>query len=259
MLTFPRYKFMRKYTTDVFYIMRRKKASRIRSFFLEVYKERLKKRYVRVFVKKKRKYKARFRRLKRILRLNRRYGFFEYGSAPRRYDQESRTLSFYGYWLAQYKLFTNFYNNLSIRVLKRLWLKASTGRVVIFNYFLTLLESRIDSLIIRLNWVDSKHIVRQLLRKKVFLVNNYPIVYTNYIVSNFECLTINTPNKKNLFDSFFQRVKKKYFFYRPPFFLEVNHKTLSCLIIQKFVSRTHVKYPFKFKCESLLYIGYSTR
>lgn len=32
-------------------------------------------------------------------------------------------------------------------------LKASTGRVVIFNYFLTLLESRVDSLIIRLNWL----------------------------------------------------------------------------------------------------------
>lgn len=250
---------MRKYTVDAFCIMRRKKASKMRAFFLEVYKERLKKRFVTRFIRKRRKYITYIKSLKRLLRLNRRFGFFEYGSAPRMYDRESKMLSFYGYWLTQYKLFTNFYNNLTIRVLKRLWLKASTGRVVIFNYFLSLLESRIDSLIIRLNWVGSKHIIRQLLRKKVFLVNNYPIVYTNYLVSNFECLTINLEKKKTLFDDLFKRIKKKHFFYRPPFFLEVNNKTMSCLIIQKFVHRDYVKYPFKFKCEALLYLSYSKR
>lgn len=31
-------------------------------------------------------------------------------------------------------------------------IRAKTGRIVLFNFFLTLLESRIDSLLIRLNW-----------------------------------------------------------------------------------------------------------
>lgn len=79
--------------------------------------------------------------------------------------------------------------------------------------------------------------IRQLLRKRLFLVNDYPVVYTNYLVSNFECLTIDMKKKKFFFDSFFSRIKDKHFFYRPPFFLEVNHKTMSCLIIQKFVHR----------------------
>ena len=47
---------MRKYTVDAFCIMRRKKASKMRAFFLEVYKERLKKRFVTRFIRKKRKY-----------------------------------------------------------------------------------------------------------------------------------------------------------------------------------------------------------
>lgn len=250
---------MRKFTVDVFCLMRKKKASKIRAFFLEVYKERLKKRFVRSFIKKKRRYTGYIRSLRRLLRLNRRFGFFDYGSAPKLYDRESKMLSFYGYWLTQYKLFTNFYNNLTIRVLKKLWLKSSTGRVVIFNYFLTLLESRIDSLIIRLNWVKSKHMIRQLLRKKWFLVNDFPIVYTNYLLSNFECLTVDITKKTEYFNDLLKRIKLKHFFYRPPFFLEVNHKTLSCLIIQKFVCRDYMKYPFKFKSEAMLYISYAKR
>lgn len=79
--------------------------------------------------------------------------------------------------------------------------------------------------------------IRQLLRKKWFLVNDFPIVYTNYLLSNFECLTVDITKKTEYFNDLLKRIKLKHFFYRPPFFLEVNHKTLSCLIIQKFVCR----------------------
>lgn len=250
---------MRKYTVDVFNLVRYKKRSKIRSFFLEVYKERLKYRLTNKIKSKKRKYLKFLKSVKRTLRLNRRYGFFEYGAATRIFDKESKSVSFHGYWLAQYKLFTNFYNNLTIRVLKRLWSKASTGRLVIFNYFLTLLESRIDSLLIRLNWVRSKHMIRQLLRKKWFLVNDSPVTFTNFILTNFECLTIFTEKKREIFTQLKERIKYKNFFFKPPFYLEVSHRTFSCLIIQKFVKRNYVKYPFKFKSEALLYISFSKR
>ena len=65
-----------------------------------------------------------------------------------------------------------------------------------FNFFLTLLESRIDSLLIRLNWVHSKHMIRQMLRKKWFLVNDVSVLYPNYILSNFEFLTVHEKKKK---------------------------------------------------------------
>jgi len=259
MLTFSRYKFMRKYTIDVFNIMKRKKTSKIRVFFLQVYKERLKRRFINKSLLKKRKYYRYFKNLKRTLRLNKRYGFFEHGAAPRTLDKENKPLSFHGYWLTQYKLFTNFYNNLKMSVLKRLWLKASTGRVVIFNYFLTLLESRIDSMLIRLNWVPSKHMIRSALRRKWFLVNQHPVIFTNFLLTNFECLTVVNSKKFEIFKDLQKRVQQKFFFYKPPFYLEVNHKTLSCLIIQKFVKRGFVKYPFKFKSEALVYISYAKR
>lgn len=85
--------------------------------------------------------------------------------------------------------------------------------------------------------VYSKHMIRSLLRKKLFLVNDYPIIYTNFILTNFECLTIRNSEKKKTFEDVRKRLASGSFFYRPPYYLEVNHKTFSCLIIQKFVER----------------------
>lgn len=79
--------------------------------------------------------------------------------------------------------------------------------------------------------------IRQLLRKKLFLVNDFPITFTNYILTNFECLTLYGEYKRNIYKKLQESVKFKKFFYRPPFYLEVNHKTFSCLVIQKFVKR----------------------
>lgn len=79
--------------------MRRKKASKIRAFFLEVYKERLKRRFI-FHIPENIVIRNLCKKFKRLLRLNRRFGFFEYGSAPKMYDKESKMLSFYGYWLS---------------------------------------------------------------------------------------------------------------------------------------------------------------
>jgi hypothetical protein len=79
--------------------------------------------------------------------------------------------------------------------------------------------------------------IRQLLRKKWFLVNDSPVTFTNFILTNFECLTIFTEKKREIFTQLKERIKYKNFFFKPPFYLEVSHRTFSCLIIQKFVKR----------------------
>jgi len=194
-----------------------------------------------------------------VIRLRTRFGFFIFANAQKQLDQANRRLSFYGYWLTQFKLFSNFYNNLTLNVLKKILKRATRGRIVMFNFFLTLLESRIDSLLIRLNWVHSKHMIRQMLRKKWFLVNDVSVLYPNYILSNFEFLTVHEKKKEILYKELIKRVRLHHFFYKPPFFLETNHRSLTCLIIQQFVKRHFVKYPFSFKSDALLYISYAKR
>jgi ribosomal protein S4 len=116
-------------------------------------------------------------------------------------------------------------------------LKACSARIVTLNHFLTLLESRIDSLLIRLNWVYSKHMIRQILRKRWFLVNGMSVTYPNYVLTNFDCLSVDDLKKKEIFEYLEHRLEKKDFFYRPPFYLEVNYKTLTCFIIRKLFLR----------------------
>lgn len=89
--------------------------------------------------------------------------------------------------------------------------------------------------------------IRSLLRKKLFLVNDYPIIYTNFILTNFECLTIKNIEKKKMFEELRKRLAIGSFFYRPPYYLEVNHKTFSCLVIQKFVERGMLNTPLSLK------------
>jgi len=259
MLTFPKYKIMRKYTVDVFSIIRRKRNSKLFDLFRKAYKERFKRRFTSNLVKNKTQYFNYLKNIRKTIKLGRRFGFFEYATASPIYDKESVLLSFYGYWLSQYKLFTNFYNNLSINVLKRLWNKACSSRISTFNCFLFLLESRIDSIIIRMNWIHSKHMVRQALRKMWFLVNGYPVYYTNHILSNFSYVTPHKDKMKYTFDILKHRLQKKQFFYKPPYFLEINYKILTCLVVQNLVKKTFVKYPFSFSSDSLRYLSYSKR
>ena len=117
-------------------------------------------------------------------------------------------------------------------------IKASSARVTTFNHFLILLESRIDSLLIRLNWVYSKHVIRQILRYKWFLVNDIAVTFPNYILSNFDYLSIEDNQKLKIYELLINKIKKKNFFYKPPLYLEVNYNTLTCFIIRKFLSRT---------------------
>lgn len=251
---------MRKFTIDVFNLLRRRRSkTRVTKFFISVYKERLKKRLTLHYSMKNRRRFIRLKRLRKALGLNKYYGFFEYSTAPMYLDKEQHKLSFHGYWLWQYKLFTNFYNNVSIRVFRRLFVRARKARVVLFNHFLTLLESRIDSLLIRLNWVYSKHQIRQLLRQKWFLVNGARIMYTNYLLSGFQCLSVRSRYKKQIFEKMFHRIRKRLFFHRTPYYLEVNFRTLTCILIPHFVTRNYVKHPFRIRCDSLLYLTYAKR
>lgn len=57
------------------------------------------------------------------------------------------------------------------------------------NYFLFLLESRIDSIILRLN-LACKFIIREVIQSGKILVDNVPISYLNFIVKKVFLCTL---------------------------------------------------------------------
>jgi hypothetical protein len=98
-----------------------------------------------------------------------------------------------------------------------------------------------------------------LLKKKRFLVNQVPIVYPNYILKDNSILSIRRFYRKLAFEQLKGRQKKRIFLYKTPFYLEVNNKIMSCLIIKSFVKREHVKFPMGFHVESLMYINFAKK
>jgi len=260
MKTFSKYRVIRKYTIDIFDSVRKKKFKKpIRVFFVHVYKERVKSNLTNCFIEANERREKIYKRVKRFLYSLNVLSFFSNKKAQRIHDKLSEPKSFYGYWLTQYKLFTYFYNKLSRYFLTILWNKARKGHTLIFNFFLCLLESRIDSLLIRLNWVRTKHMIPVLLKKKRFLVNHIPVVYPNYILKDNSILSIRRFYRKLAFEQLKGRQKKRIFFYKTPFYLEVNNKIMSCLIIKSFVKREHVKFPMGFHVESLMYINFAKK
>lgn len=98
-----------------------------------------------------------------------------------------------------------------------------------------------------------------LLKKKRFLVNQTPVVYPNYILTDNSLLSIRGFFRQLAFEQLKARQNKRLFFYKTPFYLEVNNKIMSCLIVKNFVKNEYVKYPLGFHVESLMYINFGKK
>merc|ERR1712053_21499 len=80
-----------------------------------------------------------------------------------------------------FKQVTLFYNNFDNTKLKRFGRLGRKGQFGGINYFFLLLESRIDSIVLRLN-LGNKFLMRELIRSRKVLVEGKPITYLNYMV-----------------------------------------------------------------------------
>jgi ribosomal protein S4 len=78
-----------------------------------------------------------------------------------------------------------FYNNFDNTKLKRFGRLGRKGQFGGINFFFLLLESRIDSIVLRLN-LGSKFLMRELIRSKKVLIENVAISYLNFIVKKIK-------------------------------------------------------------------------
>jgi ribosomal protein S4 len=139
-----------------------------------------------------------------------------------------------------------FYNKLTIRKLRR-WSKQSNfSQNGSLNFFLLNLESRLDSILIRLN-LGNKFFARQIIIMNAVEVNDININLVNFRIKSNDFLRFKKSFKHFVYRLLRQGVKHKRFLCQPPFYLEVNYRTLSCLIISKLIDPLFVPYPFFFQ------------
>ncbi len=164
--------------------------------------------------------------------------------------------SFFQKKLFFFKQITLFYNNFDNLKLKRFGKLGRKGQFGGINFFFLLLESRIDSIVLRLN-LGCKFIMRELIKSKKVLVNNQPITYLNYIVKKNTFITFVETLKEIIYSNLMYKISIKMFFAQPPFYLEINYRTFMILIVPKLIDPVFVPYPF-IKSKSTLLSGLHT-
>ena len=148
----------------------------------------------------------------------------------------------------QITLFYNGFDNIKLRRFGKLGRKGKFGGI---NFFFFLLESRLDSIILRLN-LACKFVVRELIKSKKVLVDEKVITYLNYVVKKNSFVTFKESFKAIIYYTLKKRIKTKSFFVQPPFYLEINYRTLIILIVPKLIDPSFVPYPFLKSRSSIL-------
>ena len=155
-----------------------------------------------------------------------------------------------------FKQITLFYNNFDNIKLKRFGLLGRKGQFGGINYFFLLLESRLDSIVLRLN-LGSKFLMRELIRSRKILVDEKPISYLNFIVKKNQLISFSEELKPLIYASLRHKIPIKMFFVQPPFYFEINYRTLILLIVPKLIDPAFISYPF-LKSKSSLISGLHT-
>lgn len=73
------------------------------------------------------------------------------------------------------------------------------------------------------------------------------MTYLNQIIKINDIITFHFKLKNTIYKTLLRNVKGKRFFVQPPFYLEMNYRTLSVLLIPKLISSKFIPYPFFFK------------
>ena len=112
------------------------------------------------------------------------------------------------------------------------------------NFFFYKLESRLDSIILRFN-LASKFFIRNFIRNGFVTVNNLKVTYLNYITKVNDIISFDQKKHSFIFTLLKGIIKSKRFFAQPPFYLEINYRTLCITLIPSLIDPKFIAYPFR--------------
>lgn len=111
-------------------------------------------------------------------------------------------------------------------------------------FFFFKLESRLDSILIRSN-IATKFFIRNLIRTGFVIVNNFKVTYLNYIIKVNDIVSFDQTKRKLIYTILKGTIKFKRFFAQPPFYLEINYRTLCITLIPSLIDPNFIVYPFQ--------------
>jgi hypothetical protein len=149
------------------------------------------------------------------------------------------------------KRITLFYNNFNKKKLLKFSNLTKRSKCGGINFFFLKLESRLDSILLRLN-IGAKFYVKRVIKSNLVLVNNFNVNYLNFVIKPSDIISFNKEFKKKLYRRLPYIIKGKRFFAQPPFYLEINNRTLCILLIPKLIDCYYIPYPFLFSKNDII-------
>lgn len=101
-----------------------------------------------------------------------------------------------------------------------------------------------DSILIRSN-IATKFFIRNLIRTGFVIVNNLKVTYLNYIIKLRDLVSFDPTKLKLIYTILKGTIKFKRFFAQPPFYLEINYRTLCITLIPTLIDPKYIAYPFQ--------------
>lgn len=156
----------------------------------------------------------------------------------------SKKRSSYSLYLHTKQLLSALYGTLHLQVLKKLFFKAKSFKSSPGQNIITLLERRLDSLIVRLRFGETFAAANQLIRHGHILINNIPITTPGTFILPGDIIQVHPKAfslvSRNLLQFFHvQRIKQteqkiqnmKQWMWQKPIHFEVNMKRLQAIVL----------------------------
>lgn len=167
---------------------------------------------------------------------------------PRR---PKRRLSIFGIRLKLRQKIRKFASQMNVRQFRN-YVKKSSKFNKLYLTFLKLLETRLDFLTYRLNFVETSAEGRFLINHGHFIVDGIQLRYPSYQLRNFQIISVLNKNM------FYEGIKNRLFsfkiFINVPLYIEVNYRILSavCIFLPK---SEQIPYPSKMRSELMASVG----
>ena len=117
-----------------------------------------------------------------------------------------KKLSAFGKQIRIYQKFRYFFGGLPRNQIKKMYYNALRTKINYIDEFLSLLESRVDVFLFRLNIFNSILQAKQYILHKGILINNKPIFFYNFHLSNYDIFSFFPEERNKIFKFFLNKI-----------------------------------------------------
>ena len=165
--------------------------------------------------------------------------------------RKKRRLSIFGLRLKLRQKVRKFASQMNVRQF-RMYIKKSSKFNKLYLTFLRFLESRLDFLVYRMNFVSTSAEGRFFINHGNFLINGQQCFFPSQQVKNFQIISV--LDKFFYYNLLLDRILNFKFFINVPKYIEINYRILSGILVYA-PNKNQIPYPSKMKAEVFASIG----